>query len=329
MRRSQWLSGRDGFPARGFTLIELLVVITIIGVLTALLLSGVQSAREAARRAWCANNLKQLGLAMHSHHADHNAFPQSATANRFSPHTALLLYTEQVSVYNAINLGLDATDMSNTTAGRTRIALFQCPSEYSTFYTSGATLSYPAVSGYGHLNSETAGAGVFGAYGHKVSLASIQDGASQTAAFSEWLVGESRKGFIGPDTRRYAFEIDVFRDGWRAPESYFEPFLKECRDANTWKHSYHGHRRGGNWIDYGNGTTAYNHNLTPNANSCVDGKGKHSRGGVWTASSFHPGGVNVLFADGHVQSVKDAIALNVWRALSTRAGGEIMDSSSY
>ena len=325
MRRARWLWGRDGFPARGFTLIELLVVITIIGVLAALLLSGAQSAREAARRAWCANNLKQLGLAMHSYHADHNAFPQPATANRFSPHTALLLYTERSTLYNAINFGFAGEEKPNTTAYRTRISLFQCPSEYSTFYASGATLSYPSVSGHGHAKSETGASGVFGAYGLVVSLASIQDGAGQTAAFSEWLVGESRKGFIGPDTRRYAFEIDVFREGWRAPES----FLKECREANTWKYPRHGHLRGGYWMDVGNGTTAYNHNLTPNANSCVEGKGKHSRGGVWTASSLHPGGVNVLFADGHVQSVKDTVALNVWRALSTRAGGEIVDSSRY
>lgn len=329
MRRTSWIAGRDGIACRGFTLIELLVVITIIGVLAALLLSGVQSAREAARRAWCANNLKQLGLAMHSYHADHNAFPQPATANRFSPHTPLLLYTEQSNVYNAINFGFDWDENPNTTAARTRISLLQCPSEYSTFYTSGATLSYPTVSGYGHAKSETGGSGVFGFNGPVVSLASIQDGASQTAAISEWLVGESRKGFIGPDTRRYAFEIDGFLAGWGAPESQFEPFLKECREASTWKYSHHGHRRGCCWMDYGNGTTAYNHNLTPNANSCVEGRGKYSRGGVWTASSFHPGGVNVLFADGHVQSVKNTVALNVWRALSTRAGGEIVDASSY
>lgn len=324
MTGSRSMAVGNGFSARGFTLIEVLVVITIIGVLAALLLSGVQSAREAARRAWCANNLKQIGLAMHSYHAVYDAFPQPATANRFSPHAAMLLYTEQVPVYHAINLDLGATDLSNTTVGRARISLFQCPSENSAFYVSGGTTSYAGCSGYGPARSETAMSGVFGTNDPLVSLGSIRDGASQTAAFSEWLLGESRRGFIGPDTRRYAFEIAGFTSN-----SDFEAFLNECRNASTWKYAARGYLRGGYWLDFGDGTTAYNHNLTPNANSCVAGKGKYSQGGVWTASSFHPGGVNVLFADGHVQAIKNTVDLNVWRALGTRSNGEIVDSSGY
>jgi len=324
MARSHSISVGNGFSTRGFTLIELLVVITIIAVLAALLLPAVQSAREASRRAWCANNLKQLGLAMHSYHAAHDAFPQPATANRFSPHAALLLYTERAPVYHAINFSLDAEEMPNTTAGRTRISLFQCPSENSDFYTSGGTTSYAGVSGYGALKSETAKSGVFGANTPMVSLASIRDGASQTAAFSEWLLGESRVGFIGPDARRYAFEIGA--DIWA---SDFDAFLNECRAASTWNYPHRGYRRGGYWMDFGDGKATYNHNLTPNANSCVPGRTVPSRGCVWTASSFHPGGVNVLFADGHVQAVKNTVELNVWRALGTRSNGEIVDSSSY
>src|SRR5881227_3535901 len=106
---------------RGFTLIELLVVIAIIAVLIALLLPAVQSAREAARRAQCTNNLKQIGLAMHNYHSAYGTFPMGVSAslntwnsshcgcsaqitwNGWSVHSMLLPYLEATPVYNAIN----------------------------------------------------------------------------------------------------------------------------------------------------------------------------------------------------------------------------------
>ena len=129
---------------RGFTLIELLVVIAIIAVLIALLLPAVQSAREAARRAQCVNNLKQLGLALHNYESANGAFPpagQSCNYNTSPPSTQyvdgqwscaarLLTYIEGGATFNAINFNLPYNDLTgaNYTAASTAFSFLMCPS---------------------------------------------------------------------------------------------------------------------------------------------------------------------------------------------------------
>jgi len=144
---------------RGFTLIELLVVIAIIAVLISLLLPAVQSAREAARRAQCVNNLKQIGLAIHNYHSSNDAVPPAGSSqlntdtsgkpitdggqlkNAWSCKFRILPYMEQQATYNAANLSLDPEwswgggvdnggwEASNVTAKATRINSFLCPSD--------------------------------------------------------------------------------------------------------------------------------------------------------------------------------------------------------
>jgi len=221
---------------RGFTLIELLVVIAIIAVLIALLLPAVQSAREAARRAQCTNNQKQLGLAMHNYHTATNVFPAAfqqqdntnVAAKTFdndawgawSPHTMLLPYLEQQSLYNAANFmynnkGSGMGGPINSTVEHARIETFLCPSSskpqgFSDFGVRFAHNNYFASLGacvgyreWGGTVNTSQPPGVFFLMGCSRSTANtpqfevtvgvkdITDGTANTIAFAEWYSGDN------------------------------------------------------------------------------------------------------------------------------------------
>ncbi|MFM7591338.1 MAG: DUF1559 domain-containing protein, partial [Isosphaeraceae bacterium] len=204
---------------KGFTLIELLVVIAIIAVLISLLLPAVQSAREAARRAQCINNLKQLGLAVANYESTHGAYPASygappwnGTWGSWSPQSMLLGYVEQTAVYNAINFRVvshegDAMSWLNQTAVTTRIQNFLCPSSpdpkgtyfggktrpgNNYFASVGASMNWVGNMGPGAPN----GLFMFGGAGNDwdrvnaVKLKDVEDGTSNTIAFGEWKTGD-------------------------------------------------------------------------------------------------------------------------------------------
>ena len=207
---------------RGFTLIELLVVIAIIAVLIALLLPAVQSAREAARRIQCTNNLKQLGLALHNYHQAVNSFPLGAAVayadppasasnyswipgfvqgetywGTFGAHAFLLPYLEQSPLYNACNFNWCSTyDVGysiNTTASLTVIQSLLCPSDAlagRTGLNSYLGSMGPTTDPVGYLSSNfphSSMPGIF-SYGSSSNIAAVTDGTSNTIAFSETLV---------------------------------------------------------------------------------------------------------------------------------------------
>ena len=178
----------------GFTLIEILVVVAIIGVLIALIVPAVQAAREAARRLQCANNMKQLGLAMANYESAHHVLPQAGpNGGSFSHLARLLPFVEQGNIFDQINFALPdslSSNGENETISAVRVRLFMCPSDgaspslYAWTNYAGNLGSRPVMSqGNGSFGFEVGGAPI------RLSLTDFLDGSGSTAAMAEWLVG--------------------------------------------------------------------------------------------------------------------------------------------
>jgi len=380
---------------RGFTLIELLVVIAIIAVLISLLLPAVQSAREAARRAQCVNNLKQIGLAIHNYVSANEAIPPAATFRLGDPYyqdqgvlCRILPFLEQQADYNSINFNYGVRGISpgqpwnappmdeegwagdwgrgNATANITYVNAFLCPSDGNNggnnrFFINGerrliSTTNYYYNVGLsrffnggvangpsytpGAIDREVTG-GTPSAPG-PVTIATFQDGTSNTAIMSESLQsdsGQDKDGlgmvYAGPAWNTYIGKGDQFNPpDWLAAQDCQNGITAKLGKNYYWKGEF----------ALSGGPNIYSHTQPPNRRSCfwvtVDNSFPGSAiagyqdfaGGTQTmvaASSNHPGGVNAVFMDGTVRFVKNTVNFRAWYAIATPKGGEIVSADAF
>jgi prepilin-type N-terminal cleavage/methylation domain-containing protein/prepilin-type processing-associated H-X9-DG protein len=313
---------------QAFTLVELLVVIAIVGVLAALLLPAVQAARESARRTSCGNNLRQIGVALQNHHAARLVFPKgrgNPFPFVFSVHAYLLPYVEEESLQQLIDFSSppltfgSISGQANAIAAETVIPFFLCPSDRGQVpgLTFGPT-NYVANTGtgtqsYGHLAK--GGDGVF-FDGSAIGFRQITDGSAHTAAFSESLLGDNvaSTGMTPLSRNLHVLELSGGADTSPA----------DCASGNgAWSSI-----RCAKWINGHYGDTLYNHFFPPNAEEWDCGNAYHNMA-LTSARSMHPGGVQIMFCDGHVAFIENGVDLAVWRAFATRAGDEVYGDESY
>ena len=348
---------------RGFTLIELLVVIAIIGVLIALLLPAVQSAREAARRAQCTNNLKQLGLALHNYESSIGSLPWGDGPDQWNQWSSLALmtpYLEQYTIYSALNFDWSLQNpalLANTTAQRATISFLQCPSDDDRLTSPDGHNNYAANAGNApaaFYDWDNTGAfnGLFGWSGRDparvtspgekknkpiVKLADIRDGTSNTAAFSErvkgigWFANPTVPDFSTPSSTPVQIPKPSNNVDLNSPQTFYQQCKATGPTASGATFSPNFYAYGSYWHNGGFGHSRYNHIMPPNSHSCNYNtiRWGGDSGGAYSASSRHPGGVNIAFADGSVRFIKSTVAPVVWWALGSRAGGEVISADQY
>lgn len=348
------------------TLVELLAVIAILGLLVALLLPAVQSARESMRRSYCQNNLRQFGIALQGHHHSQNCFPNRSTIAgtglpNFSSFVYLLPWLDQAGLYDQITSGTaqDATNLAFTPF-TTKINTFLCTSDQaagSDFSGKLGPSSYAAnrgdwvftpyyftapVGGVTNLAWKTERRNNRGllAEGLGTVAADVTDGLSNTVAYTERRIYTGEK-FAVPDAV------------WNMNNSYTNDCSNTLWLLSTVSNgSFQGYGTTGWGVPAKRSSWAcgwgfyhqVNLVLPPNGPSCDQVGGASWSRGLYTASSFHPQGVNVVMADASVRFIDEFIQagpssvvaaqgqipvtraspFGVWGALGTRCGSEVM-----
>ncbi len=313
---------------RAFTLVELLVVIAIIAILVALLLPAVQSARAAARRVECANNMRQVGIAILQYHDVRSAFPAASIRGaihndsrwegvNISWIAALLPYLEQAPLADRVDWSHRATTSANRYVRDIDLGVVRCPSDdagevLATYAPTNYVACYGASQFSSHRFVGSAHAVAFdpresapdGAFyiDSRVKIRQISDGLSHTLVVSECLIGRPGIDDLG--------------------EASAAPCLESAGNGDSGEIN----DRGASWFyAVRNQFWGFSTRLAPN-----DPVGRHrecmagSAIGLFAARSLHSGGVNCSLADGSVQFVTDDIDPATWSGAGTIAGAEVL-----
>lgn len=314
---------------KGMTLIELLVAIGIIGLLIALLIPAVQSARESGRRMQCMSNLKQFGLALNSYCSTFNTFPpghmthgpQMLIRDNFSEISFLLPSFEQQPLFSSINFAFNTVDsedsptVQNRTARNTRLQVLLCPSDGEPHHLN----NYRFNRGQWRVaGPQFDGPFRFSFERYLPTPAAITDGLARTAFVSERIGGSFTDGAGWPR------DVKTIASATPMPDNndlIFVPICVEAPIVEWYTLS------GRYWLYLGSFEQGhYNHAGPPNdpRPSC-GGKSfgtVDSGHGLFPPRSYHAGAVNLLLGDGHVELVTDGINPRVWMALGTASAGD-------
>lgn len=342
----------------GFTLVELLVVIAIIGILIALLLPAVQAAREAARRAQCSNNLKQIGVAAHGHMSAFNCFPPgvpSCTANQWitggiqvggfceGPNWAvnLLGYMEETELAEFVRDSMEINwhapdDLPNVPVqakcvGNTTPHFYLCPSAKKMTHRvscwaleSMAKGNYAANFGAGtYVDSYQTPtlAGAFGSVMLPGCPGRVTQGDWEDDQMGVWKMGNrygNSTADISDGTAHTLLVSEVI--GYDDPADGRGAWIAPTMGGSTFTAKTLPNSSASNPFSMDRIPMCYTGIPTSSPLRCVRNQ---ANGQIWAAArSDHPGGVNAAMADGSVTFYDDAIELPVWQRLATRAGGE-------